>query len=597
VREVWRALRLMLGISWRADPWRTIAVLVTASGQTVTGPLRALGMKHFVDGLVSSNTRHALSGVVLLVVLGALNRFMTWASLNVRMRIRENTQLYLDARLMEITAGIPTLEHHERPEYLDKLELVRDGRHHLANPFNPISWTIAFFAETLTLLALMAAVHPLLLFLPLFGVPSLVTTLRAERASDSLNEKQAQQHRVRRHLFDLLTRAAPAKEVRIFGLAAELAGRRRRLFDEIERERVRLDVRTTVANTSAWVLFAASYLAALAFTVHLVATGRASVGSVVLVLSLGAQVDQQLGATAENVTWFVHAHRSVGRLLWLIDYADATRARLAPAAVRPVPDRLTDGITLKDVSFAYPGTEAKVLADVNLHLPAGATVAIVGDNGAGKTTLVKLLCRFYEPSTGAITVEGIDLRDFSVDEWRGRLSAGFQDFAKLSLLARESIGVGDAPLIGSDGEIREALARAAAADLPDALPGGLDTQLGREFDGGVELSVGQWQKVALGRAMMRKLPLLLVLDEPTASLDAPTEHALFERFTGAARHAAVRSGAITLLISHRFSTVRMADLILVISDGRIAEHGTHAALVRAGGLYAQLYELQARAYR
>jgi ATP-binding cassette subfamily B protein len=238
-----------------------------------------------------------------------------------------------------------------------------------------------------------------------------------------------------------------------------------------------------------------------------------------------------------------------------------------------------------------------VLADVDLRLPAGRTVAIVGDNGAGKTTLVKLLCRFYEPSAGSITVDGVALGDFTVEDWRSRISAGFQDFGRLHLVARESIGVGDHALLGSDAVVLGALERAAAAELPAALPQGLETQLGRDFDGGVDLSQGQWQKVALGRAMMRQAPLLLVLDEPTASLDAPTEHALFERFTGAARQAAARSGAITILVSHRFSTVRMADIILVVSGGRVAEMGDHAALMRAGGLYAQLYELQARGYR
>ncbi|HEY0991419.1 MAG TPA: ABC transporter ATP-binding protein, partial [Kofleriaceae bacterium] len=235
--------------------------------------------------------------------------------------------------------------------------------------------------------------------------------------------------------------------------------------------------------------------------------------------------------------------------------------------------------------------------DVNLDLPAGSVVALVGENGAGKTTLVKLLCRFYEPTTGAITVDGVDLARFPVDAWRRRISAGFQDFARLQLLARESIGVGDVDQLDGDAHVLAALERAAAPELPAALPRGLDTQLGREFHGGVELSQGQWQKVALGRAMMRSAPLLMILDEPTASLDAPTEHALFERYAGAARRAAAATGAITILISHRFSTVRMADMILVVAGGRIAEIGDLAALVRAGGLYAELYELQRRAYR
>jgi ATP-binding cassette subfamily B protein len=284
-------------------------------------------------------------------------------------------------------------------------------------------------------------------------------------------------------------------------------------------------------------------------------------------------------------------------LLWLRDYARDAHRQVQPAQSAAVPHQLEDGIRFSGVSFRYPGVERAVLEDLDLHLPAGSTVAIVGENGAGKTTLVKLLSRFYEPTSGAISIDGIDLRQIPVIEWRRHLAAGFQDFARLQLLARESVGVGDTDKIYSDQLIIGALDRAAASDLQSALPGALDTQLGRYFDGGVDLSSGQWQKVALARAMMRERILLLLLDEPTASLDAPTEHALFEHFASAAREYAAASGAITVLVSHRFSTVRMADLILVASGGRIVERGTHAELVRHRGLYAELYGLQAQAYR
>jgi len=293
----------------------------------------------------------------------------------------------------------------------------------------------------------------------------------------------------------------------------------------------------------------------------------------------------------------VRTHRAVRRLRWFADYADRVHASLRPSAPAAVPSRLTSGITLEGVAFGYPGTDIDVLSGVDLHLPAGSTVAIVGENGAGKTTLVKLLCRFYEPTAGQILVDGVPLASMPMDDWRARVSAGFQDFAMFQLFARETVGVGDTSVPLEDPLVLSALERAAAPEVVAQLPDGLATQLGREFEGGVELSLGQWQKLALGRAMMREAPLLLVLDEPTASLDAPTEHRLFERFHIAARSAAADRGAITILISHRFSTVRMADLILVVDGGRIAEAGSHDTLVRAGGLYAELYDLQARAYR
>jgi ATP-binding cassette subfamily B protein len=232
-------------------------------------------------------------------------------------------------------------------------------------------------------------------------------------------------------------------------------------------------------------------------------------------------------------------------------------------------------------------------------------VALVGENGAGKTTLVKLLCGLYQPSPGRLLVDGVDLRRLDVETWRSRTAAGFQDFARFMLLVRESVGVGDVRSVEDVAAVAAALERAHAADVVADLPHGLETQLGRYFRPGVgqaaasalALSGGQWQKLALGRAMMRPEPLLLVLDEPTAALDAPSEHALFERYAGAARRSAAANGGITVLVSHRFSTVRMADLIVVMEQGRVVAIGSHAQLTAQGGLYAELYELQARAYR
>jgi ATP-binding cassette subfamily B protein len=286
----------------------------------------------------------------------------------------------------------------------------------------------------------------------------------------------------------------------------------------------------------------------------------------------------------------------VAKLVWLVDYAAAQDRVSRPESPNASPDRLQHGIEFEDVSFAYPGTDRAVISGVKLFLAAGTTVAIVGNNGAGKTTLVKLLSRLYEPTSGTIRIDGVDLARIPVDTWRLKLAAGFQDFARLELVARESIGVGDLRHLHEDAAVTLALTRAAASDILAALPHELDTQLGRTFDGGADLSLGQWQKVAMGRAMMRQTPLVLILDEPTASLDAPTEHALFEHFAEAAHTYAATTGTVTLLISHRFSTVRMADLIVVVADGAIAEQGTHEDLVARQGLYAELYNLQASGY-
>jgi ATP-binding cassette subfamily B protein len=256
---------------------------------------------------------------------------------------------------------------------------------------------------------------------------------------------------------------------------------------------------------------------------------------------------------------------------------------------------LRTGIRLESVDFAYPGSDEPVLRGIDLDLPAGSTVAIVGENGAGKTTLAKLLTGMYPPDSGRILVDGTDLETIPPDRWRERTTAVFQDFLRLSLEAREVVGVGDLPRSGDEEAVAAAVRRGGAQGVVDRLPDGLATPLGRWFTGGHELSGGQWQRLALARGQMRAAPLLTVLDEPTASLDAVAEARLFARFAEVSRTAR-EAGGVTVLISHRFSTVRMADLIVVLDDGRVIEAGDHDTLLRTGGTYAQLFTLQEHAY-
>ena len=321
--------------------------------------------------------------------------------------------------------------------------------------------------------------------------------------------------------------------------------------------------------------------------------GHRSVGDVVLAITLAAQVNQQVAAAVQLLHDLQRIARAYSRLEWLETYIAEREPKLAD---QPVPERLADGIRFDDVAFRYPGTDRVVLAGVNLHLPAGSTVAIVGENGAGKSTLVKLLCRFYEPTSGTITADGSDLSRIPLGEWRDRIATGFQDFARFEFVARQTVGVGDLPLVDDQPAVEAALDRANAGDVVGRLEEGLSTQLGKSYKEGTELSGGQWQKLALGRAMMRELPLVLILDEPTSALDAEAEHALFERYAEGAQRVGQASGGITVLVSHRFSTVRMADQIIVVADGKIVESGPHAQLMRNRGLYSELYDLQASAY-
>jgi len=288
-------------------------------------------------------------------------------------------------------------------------------------------------------------------------------------------------------------------------------------------------------------------------------------------------------------------------LACLEDYAASFDVR----ADAPAPDELTRGIEFDNVWFTYPGTEEPVLREVSLTLPAGTVVAIVGENGAGKTTLVKLLSKFYEPTDGRILIDGVDLATIAAEQWRTRLAGAYQDFFRFELLAHQTVGVGDVPRVDDGPAVHAAVDRAGASDVVDRLEAGLDTQLGPGWPDGVDVSFGQWQKLALARGFMRDEPLVLVLDEPTAALDAETEHALFERYAAQTRSNSDRAGGrrdaprgrIVILVSHRFSTVRMADLIVVLDGSRVVDVGTHDELVARGGQYAELYAIQATAYR
>jgi ATP-binding cassette subfamily B protein len=340
-------------------------------------------------------------------------------------------------------------------------------------------------------------------------------------------------------------------------------------------------------HTAAWLLFGAGFVGG----VLLLSRSPGAAGDVALVLAAGSRLSAYVSQTASEAhflrTIWVDVSR---RMVWLEDFAASRRGR----ADVPVPDRVTEGIALHDVSFRYPGAPRPALEHVDLLLPAGRVVAVVGENGAGKSTLIKLLCRYYDPTGGRITVDGQPLERMPPDRWRARLAGAFQDFVRFEYPAWLSVGLGDHARREDAGAVAAALARAGAQDLVDSLPAGPDTQLGGTWPDGVDLSIGQWQKFALARGFMRPEPLLLVLDEPTSALDAETEHALFERYAAAAQDV---DGQITVLVSHRFSTVRMADLIVVLDGAHVAEQGTHEHLMANGGKYAELYGIQAASYR
>ena len=584
----------MISTAWRLNRRKTAWAVLLMTAGAVAAPLLAAALGWMTREVVAGATGHAvLAGVtvaVLAVMVLSLGHFAHLAYYE----LAELAELDFDERVIALSNGSAGIEHHERAEHADTWTVLRqEGRRFRAGLEALLNGAGLVLAVVLTAV-LLAARNPLLLLLPVAAVPPLLAGRLAERVLDRARTATAEPTRTALNLFHLATSARLAGELRVSGVQDELRARHHRLWATATRGLWRAHLSATWIRAAGQVVFVLAYIAGVLLVVRDAIAGRRGVGDVVLVIVLAAQVNQQV-ATA--VTLLQDLQRMAGAYRRLTEVAAlVTTAGPAPDAVPP-PLRLHDGIELDGVAFTYPGTDVPVLHKVDLRLPAGATVAIVGENGAGKSTLVKLLCGFYRPSQGRILVDGTDLHAMSVREWRTRIAAGFQDFVRYEFTAQHVVGLGDLPRLSSAEAVRAALDRADATGVPDALPDGLRTQLGKSYADGAELSGGQWQKLALGRAMMREAPLLLVLDEPTSALDPEAEHALFQRYAEHAKRVAAETGGITVFVSHRFSTVRTADLIVVVEGGRVVEAGDHAALTARGGLYAELYALQAKAYR
>jgi ATP-binding cassette, subfamily B, bacterial len=604
---VWRSV---LGWGWRAAPGWLVYTGVLLVANAVTTVVYPVGLALVIDSALTHRPDGVILGVALVGSLYTISWALAMVAGTAGANLSDRTTFYLTARIAEQLHAVSGVDHLERPAYLTELDLLQQNLRLLGNGPRQILLVIQVLVRTVGLVVILAVIFPPLAVLPL----SACFPVAGERLSVSLrqrsDERLAADRRLANELFELAASAGPAKELRVFGVAGPLRDRHRELAQRVFSGTARAAVLGGLLGVLGWLLFAVAFVAGIAAVVVRAAHGTATVGEVVLAVTLVQRAQLQVGQAAAAIGQLLTTARTARRLRWLEDYAEADRARScggvsggsgAPrasgsAALGRPPGVLSRGITLREVSFGYPPDGGTVLDGVDVHLPAGAAVALVGENGAGKTTLVKLLTGMYQPTAGQVLLDGVPLTDIDLAAWRERTAATFQDFVRFELLAGEAVGVGDLPRMSQPAALESALERADATAVTAELPEGLDTPLGRSFTGGQELSGGQWQRLALARGMMRDLPLLLILDEPTASLDAITEAALFERYL-TARRLAGRSGAITLLVSHRFSTVRMADLIVVLDQGRVAASGDHASLIRAGGLYAELYELQARAYR
>jgi len=589
--RLWRVLFLYGFAAAPALMALTTAYMVLAAALTVATPV---GFRLMVDAFIQHDQARMVAGVVVTAGMFTGGWVLTMFSSSRANELNDRVNVYVCARIASLVHAVGTVEHFERPDYLQELDLLDQRARLLAAAPRQTLAMVQVVVRTAIIVALLASVYWPLALLPLVGIPAFIGDDKSVRLRERADERTVNERRLATELFALASTAAPAKELRSYALRDEIAQRHRRLTDTVRGATERAATAGALGSALGWGIYGAGFAGAIAVLVLRAVHHQATPGDVVMATSLVRRAQMYVSNASDTIGQLATSARTARRLLWLEDFVASEAAHDGDGHA---PDTLFHGISLRDVCFTYPGTDHRVLDRVTMHLPAGAVVALVGDNGAGKTTVVKLLTGMYRPSNGTVLVDGRDLARIDPAEWKRRTTASFQDFVNYSLRAGDTVGIGDLPRVEDTAAILDALERAEAADLAASLPEGLDTRLGWSFPDGRDLSGGQWQKLALARGVMRSAPLILVLDEPTANLDAPTEHALFERYAGAARAAGSATGAITILVSHRFSTVRMADLIVVLAAGRVAEIGDHRSLLAAGGSYAELYNLQARSYR
>ena len=493
----------------------------------------------------------------------------------------------LSLRLIEHASRLD-LVRFEDPDFHDKLERARrqtSGRLGLLTTFASLA------QEMITLVTLSAGLilfSPwLVLLLAIAVVPNFLGETHFAGLAYSLLYRWTPERRELDYVRMLGASAQSAKEVKLFDLGGYLARRYRTLADRFFLENRSLAIRRTITGASLNLLGTAAYYGAYAVVIQRTLAGSLTVGDLTFLAGAFARSRGLMEGLLGAVSGISDQALYLSDLYEFFEMKPGIEAR--PDAL-PAPQPIREGFEFRGVGFHYPGKDRWVLRNVSLRLGRGERLALIGENGAGKTTLVKLLARLYDPDEGMILLDGVDLRDYDAASLRREIGVIFQDYMRYDMPARENIGLGQVEELDNDPRILDSAAKSLADGVIAQLPRGLDSMLGRRFGSGSELSAGQWQKFALARAYMRDAQLI-ILDEPTASLDARAEFEVFQRF------AELTRGRMAVLISHRFSTVRMADRILVLENGAILEQGSHEELLALGGRYAELFALQAAGYR
>jgi ATP-binding cassette subfamily B protein len=587
-----------LGLVWRTSRPLTVALgVLTLLGALVPIAIAWVG-KQIIDGVVAQNGPRTLRAVLLelglVVLVASVQRGLSLvrALLGARLGIDLNVAILRKALTLE-------LSHFEDSEFYDKLTRAR--REASSRPVAMATDAFHLVENLLSLggyAALLVGYSPLAVVgLLLSTVPATVAEWRFSKQSFRIRNRRSPESRRLLYLEYVLANDEHAKEVKLFGIGPLLLGRYQTLAETLYDEDRRLTWRRSVATHLLSLLATGAFYGAYVVMALRAVEGRLSLGELSLYI-LAFRQGQALFQSALGAVGSLYEHNLY--LANLFTYLDLPTGAAPPPPVivgQALSAAATAGATpfagvrFEGVGFRYPGRDEWALRDIDLVVPRGESLALVGENGAGKTTLIKLLTRLYEPTEGRILLDGRPLPDWPIDALRARIGVVFQDFNQYQLRVRENVGFGSVDHLDDDTRLVRAVERGGAEEVVSALKGGLDAPLGRWFQEGSELSGGQWQKIALARAFFREEADILVLDEPTAALDAEAEHAVFERFRELARERT------TVTISHRFPTVRMASRIVVLDHGRIIESGTHDALIAQGGQYARMFSLQAEGYR
>lgn len=520
---------------------------------------------------------------LLVVALAAVQRGISTCQSLLRAQLGQRVNVMILEKALTLK-----LAQFEDSEFYDKLTRAR--REASTRPLALVTKTFGLAQNAISLASfavLLVQFSPwAVLILVLAGLPAFIAETHFSGEAFRLFRWRSPETRQQMYLETVLAREDYAKEVQLYELGPEFLERYRKIFEKLYGEDRRLTIRRDVWGFFMGLIGSLAFYGAYAWIALSTVVGRITLGQMTMYLMVFKQGQTAVGSILSAIGGMYEDN------LYLSNLYEYLEQPVEPHRGRAVTPRVAnDGLRFEDVWFTYPGQATPALQGVSLHVRPGQSLALVGVNGSGKTTLIKLLTGLYVPQRGRILLDGRELGDWDQATLRRRIGVIFQDFARYQLQVGENIGVGDITGLGDEARWRSAAAKGKAAEFVETLPAGYATQLGRWFADGRELSMGQWQKIALARAFMREGADILVLDEPTAAVDAAAEAEIFEHFQ------ALTAGRIAILISHRFSTVRRADLIVVMEHGRVLEQGTHEALMAAGGRYAELFELQAQGYR